>query len=278
MKLTHNNPLFYILAWLLAFIAYAAAMSAIDRLPRVNPKDTINVAIPPLVQTLLAGGDRYLAGNIAVFRALVVSTANLDKKSYAVLAKIQTDAARMNPAHEDNYYISQAILPWAGEVKADLFIQKAATDSRAWDFYPAFFLGFDRYYFLKDPVAGAKAIEAAADRSPDNRQAFINMAVKWYELGDDPRVAIGLISAMSKGTRDKEMKLHLENRVKRLSGLAELRDAAKLYNEKTGKSLVSLQELVSLGLLAKLPADPQGSGYTLDAKGIPIFAKPAPEK
>jgi hypothetical protein len=262
-----------------AVVFYGLAIKELDHVPRPAEKDLLSVAIPAPVQVVLSGGDRFLAANTAVFRALVVGTGQLDAETYRILGRVQSDAAQLNPLHEDNYYISQAILPWNGEVEADLIVQKAATETRTWDPLPPFFLGFDQYYFLKDPRAGAKSVEIAARRSPPaNRDYLTTTAAHWYEKGDDPRVAIGMIKAMVASTRDKDLKKHLELRIDRLQGLASLRDMVTEFAEKKGRPPKRLDELIEAGLIVKLPVDPLGQGYTLDAKGVPIIAQPKSAK
>jgi hypothetical protein len=258
---------------------YVFTVKVLDNVARPSDKEQLSVAIPPMVQVALAGGDRYLAANFAVFRAMVVGTDKLDQETYEVLGRVQVDATHLNPAHEDNYYISQAILPWNGEIEADMEIQQAATDSRPWDAMPPFFLGFDKFYFLKDPAGGAENVRIAAERSPTgNREILLAMAARWYERGDDPRVAIGMIKAMAESTRDKELKKHLQLRILRLQGLALLRDTAKVFVEKNGHPPKQLDELIGPGLLANLPKDPLGQGYLLDSKGMPTVARPSPAK
>ncbi len=266
-------------AWIavaVATVVYLASVAVVDRLPRPDKKELLRVAIPAPLQVLLAGGDRYLAANIAVFRALIAGTGQLDEETYNTLARVQMDAARLNPAHEDNYYIAQAILPWHGHVEADVVIQRAATGSRVWDAMPPFFLGFDQFYFLRNPVEGARSIELAARRSPpENRGYFTALAARWSEKGDDPRVAINMIRAMAENTRDREIKSHLEARIERLQGLALLQDAAHKFRAQHGRPPVRLDELVGPGLLVALPVDPLGQGFTLDASGVPIVVPPS---
>ncbi|MES2352967.1 MAG: hypothetical protein V4568_00990 [Pseudomonadota bacterium] len=258
-------------------LAYAVMANVLDRLPRPKEQDSLRTAIPPSIQIFLAGGDRYLAANVAVFRALIVGTESMDADGYRILGRVQYDAARLNPYHEDNYYISQAILPWNGQLDVDLFIQEQATKNRTWDSLPPFFLGFDHYYFLHDPVAGAQKLQAAAlHASGDNRDALNAMAARWYEKGDDLQVAANVTTALIKSTRDKEMKRHLEMRLTRVHGLMKLREAAKTFSEKYKRAVQDLNELIGPGLLAALPVDPLGQGYELDANGVPMFASSKP--
>lgn len=268
---------------LLAIIGYGFISYFLDRLPRKNDQDLLTIRVPPKLQIILAGGDRYLAANLAAYRAVVVGNGQLDPKTYEILANVQKDASLLNPAHEDNYYLAQAILPWNNQVEADILIQRAASQAREWDTLPAFFYAFDQYYFLRDPVAGAKTLKWAAERAPENdRVPLMSMAARWSEKGDDPREAIKLVTAMMDGTRDKELKRNLHTRIARLAGLATLRDAARQFEQNNGRPLASLDELTRQGLLAELPQDPLGDGYNIDKSGLPIIAKarpkPAPSK
>ena len=273
---------FGLVPWAVLTVAaaiYAATVHSLESIPRPMQKELLAVAVPAPVQVLLAGGDRYLAANMAVFRALVVGTQQLDGETYEILGRVQSDAARLNPAHEDNYYISQAILPWNGQILADVFIQNEATEARPWDSLPPFFLGFDKYYFLHDPIAGARSMRIAAERSPPgNRGSLTLMAARWSEKGDDPRVAVGLLEAMARNTRDRDLKRNIEARIERMNGLAELRDAARKFSETTGRAPATLSDLLGPELLARLPEDPLGQGFAIDGKGVPVVATRPPAK
>lgn len=262
----------------LALIGYGAISHFLDKLPRKIDQDLLSISVPPRLQIILAGGDRFLAANLAVYRAVVVGNGQLDPKTYEILANIQQDASRLNPAHEDNYYLAQAMLPWNNQVEADIAIQRAASQAREWDTLPAFFYAFDQYYFLRDPVAGAKTLKWAAERAPSrDRDSLTSLAARWSEKGDEPREAIKLVTAMMEGTRDKELKKNLQLRITRLSGLASLRDAAKIYAQTNAKPLPSLDELIKQGLLTELPQDPLGDGFAVDKKGLPVIAKAVPK-
>lgn len=260
---------------LFALGAYVLGQQHSQPLPRPKASESIRVALPVTAQVLLAGGDRYLAANIGTFRAMMVGTENLDADGYRVLARVQQDAARLNPAQEDNYYIAQSILPWAGEVASTQDILRRATAARPHDFLPPFFLGFDYFYFDHEPATGANWIKLAANRSePQNREALLNIAGRWYEKGDDPHFAIQMIEGLMQSTRNAALKQYLGLRVQRLQGLLALREAAARFHATSGKPASRLDELVRAGFIAQLPADPLGQGYALDAKGQPILITP----
>jgi hypothetical protein len=273
-----NNQYLTWIVLLLALICYGMISYFLDKLPRKNDQDLLSISVPPKLQIILAGGDRYLAANLATYRAVVVGNGQLDPKTYEILGNIQKDAALLNPAHEDNYYLSQAMLPWNNQVEADISIQRAASQAREWDTLPAFFYAFDQYYFLRDPVAGAKTLKWAAERAPaSDRDSLTNLAARWSEKGDDPREAIKLVTVMMEGTRDKELKKNLQSRITRLTGLTTLRDAAKQFQQNNGRPLASLDELIKQSLIAELPQDPLGDGYAIDKNGLPVIAKAVPK-
>ena len=233
----------------------------------------MDVALPPALQLPLTLGDRYLAANIEVFRAMVLDVADPKKKYLDALAKVQQSASTLNPAHEDNYYIAQAILPWNGAVDANQYIQERAKDSRPWDFLPGFFAAFNNLYFYQDPQKAGEILYSVAGRQPKHKEAIIELAARWQEKGRDLDAAIQVVQAMEKQTRSPALKKNLQMRVERLQGLRDLREAAERYKKEFGHSPISFESLLATGMLLDIPNDPFGDGYTLDQNGVPVIMK-----
>lgn len=273
------------IVWLLALIGvivlYGWAVQSIGMRPRPVEPESFAVALPPELQVGLSLGDRYLAANISSFRAIVLNTNRPDATTMHVLAKVQRGVSILNPAHEDNYYTAQALLPWAGEVDDNAFIQQRAMDSRTWDWLPGFFYAFNFYYFKQDYVKAGEVLAETAQRDPQNREALLAVAARWQEKGKDLDAAISFVQGMYAANKNKQLKQTLLQRLDRLKGLKALREAAALYKQKYGQPVSSLSDLVKAGLLTRLPEDPFGMGYTLDASGVPVIRKtqaPRPEK
>ncbi|MCB1942779.1 MAG: hypothetical protein KDI53_12195, partial [Candidatus Accumulibacter sp.] len=142
---------FGVLMALLGGVVYATVQPSLYARPRPPVSPEMEVAMPRFVQVLMAAGDRYLAANLDVFRALVVSAARMAADNYRILSIVQSDAGWLNPAHEDNYYLAAAILPWAGEISATQYILRMATEARPFDSGPPFFYAFNEMHFLKNP-------------------------------------------------------------------------------------------------------------------------------
>lgn len=260
-------------ALILSVVVYVMGIRQAEHSRRVSPPEQMRIALPAELQVFMAMGDRYLAANLEVFRALVLSIEKTDPDSLKVLAEVQKGVSRLNPAHEDNYYIGQAILPWVGFVEPAQFIVSRAADSRPWDFLPGFFYAFNRYYFEHKPQEASNILISVAGRLP-RKEGVLELAAKWQEKGEDPQAALAVIRAMQQDTRDAKLKRILQMRIDRLEGLIVIREAAVRYEKRTGLRLNDLHELLKSGDLKEAPQDPTGLGYTLNEKGQPVLYFP----
>jgi len=233
--------------------------------PKYWGESRMSVAMPAPAQVLLSGGDRYLAANAGVWRALMVGIDQLPPETLKALAMTQVDVSFLNPAHEDNYYTATAILPWEGEVERAQTILKRAIEARPHDAYPPFYYGFNQLHFRGDARGAAEALRAAALRVRDDgmRQALTVLAAQWTEKGEDLPMAIATIATMAERSKDKSLRAYLMARVQRLEGLLALRQAASRYLDKRGQFPASLAALVDSGELDAIPSDPLGGGYSI---------------
>ncbi|WP_313952226.1 hypothetical protein [Accumulibacter sp.] len=262
------------LAAIVSTFTYGLAQQRLSALSRPASAPELLISLPRFAQVLLAGGDRYLAANLAGFRVLVADTSRMSAADYAVQAKLQRDIAWFNPLHEDNYYIAAAILPWNGQVDAAQYVLRKASDARTFDWYPLFHYGFLFYHFHKDPAAGAKWLLEAVPRARNQQDewALQNLAAMWIEKGYRTANAAGMVEGMAANSPKGAFRNYLQVRAQRLRDLAALQDAVTLYRERYGKGVEKLDDLVRGGVIAALPEDPLGVGFALDASGWPILS------
>lgn len=253
------------------FAVYAYSVQPLYTRPRQSVAVEMQVAVPRFVQVIMAAGDRYLAANLAGFRTLVASTANMGPDNYRIQALVQTDAAWFNPAHEDNYYLAAALLPWNGQLDAAQTILGAATRARPFDWLPPFYYGFNLLHFLKRPAEGAEWVRLAAEHADDEMQTLQlqQMAANWVAKGEDLGLAIRLLRAMARQTKHKPFAAFLEKRAIRLENLLVLEQAVETYRQRMGVPPRMAQQLLSEGVIVRLPQDPFGGRYGLDANGRP---------
>jgi hypothetical protein len=252
---------------------YGYAIHGLNQQPRSTTSQEMQISLPRFIQVSIAMGDQHLAANLAVFRALIASTEMMTADNYAIQAQIQTDAAWLNPRHEDNYYIAAAILPWNKELMASQEILQQASNTRPFDWQPAFYHAFNDYYFNKNPAGAAKQLLEIRNRAtdPNDKMALQHVAVLWLEKGYRANDAARVINAIAQQSNSKEFKRYLEARAERLNMLQKLRDAAKTFRLQSGKNPQQLNDLLRAGLITSIPQDPFNFGFDLDSQGEPIL-------
>lgn len=258
----------------LAVLLYALAVRQLDGMPRPQAAEGLKVRMPVLLQVLQAGGDRYLAADLAVIRSITVGAEVTDSETLRVQAALAEDASLLNPRHEDNYYMAAAMLPWQGHVDAGQTALLRAAESRPWDMWPAFFYAFNASYFRHDYALAAQWAEQAASRTVEpNASALRAMAAKWHEREGDPQQGIEMIERIKTITHSPRSLALMDARIARLQGLQALREAAQTFTATQARPPARLEDLIQAGLLAELPQDPLNIGYTLDAQGVPQLAQ-----
>ncbi len=224
---------------------------------------TAQVVIAAPVQVLLFGGDRYLAANIEAIRAAALGIEN-NKLRVNYRLRSHHTVSELNPCHEDNYYMGNALLTWGGLEEQGNIILKRASECRFWDELPPFLYGFNQYFFYRNLKSAQHYLEIAARRSSKNTAVFRKLSVMLaVEQIDDTQMAVNFLREQTEKAADPKLKKMLEKRLRRLQGLLILRRAQKKYTAKFGKPLNSPDTLLKSGILEKLPQDPLGIGYEL---------------
>ncbi|HPB91197.1 MAG TPA: hypothetical protein PK372_05570 [Rugosibacter sp.] len=267
-------------AALLCAAMFFASVQYLKTAPRQTVNVEMQVALPLFVQVFMAAGDRYLAADVAAIRALVVATEKMQAEDYAVLAKVQGDVSWLNPAHEDNYYIAAAILPWVGQLDAAQNVLYRASQARPFDYQPAFYYAFNLLHFKGDAAGASLALREAAERLPegDNRVQMQNLAAIWLDKTEDTELAIRVVDVMAKQAKRPDFRRYLEQRVVRLKNLQKLRVAAASYQSRTGRAPTTLDELARAGLIAAVPADPFGFGFAIAKNGQIVLRNSPPRR
>ena len=222
------------------------------------------VVIAAPLQLLLTGGDRFLAADIESVRSIVTAADSGEavESNLSFAIRTRKEVARLNPCHEDNYYLSNALLTWGGAAQEGNEILQRASNCRGWDEFPAFFLGFNLFYFSHD-IQGARIwLEKAAERSPDNAASFRKLGIM-LAAGEikDNEAALAFLQNERQKTGDAKLQQMLDRRIGRLQGLMLLRNATHTYEARFHKPLDNPNALIESGLLNAFPSDPMRIGY-----------------
>ena len=276
-SLRHNHSVWLLYAlFLIAWLGYATSVSRLEKIHRPDVVHEMHVALPLFMQVLMSGGDRFLASNISVFRALIVNTENQDPSRFITQGRVQQDAAWLNPAHEDNYYLAAAALAWNGQLGASQEILNQANDARPYDMLPPFFMAFNEYHFRDNPVSGAEWLKVAAIHatSEADRLALHRLAAYWTMKGKDRLQAIKILEMMAAQSRYSSLKHQINMRADQVRNLAMLDEKIQAYEVKHHRHPSDIQTLIQDGFLKSIPSDPLNMVYFIDEEGIAQVTRP----
>ncbi len=227
----------------------------------ITPQVEGRVVITAPVLLVLFGGDRFFAANLETMR-LAATGLDSGQVDLEYLIRAQKEVVRLNACHEDNYYLANALLAWGGAVEEGEMVLRSAMGCRFWDEWPAFFYGFNRFFFQRDIPGAVPALEEAAKRATGNAAGFRKLAVMiQVEQIADERLALEFLNRERDQARDPKLKDMLAKRAVRLSGLVQLREAQRVYEKRNGMPLREPQQLIDSGLLKAFPEDPLRLGY-----------------
>jgi hypothetical protein len=240
------------LYWLFVFQQGQATIPTVER--------PAQIVITEPIQVFMYAGDRFLAANIESVRATAASATETENNHFR--RRAHTVVSRLNPCHEDNYWVGNASLTWGGEEGLGLELLGNALRCRFWDEWPAFFYGFNQNFFFHNIPEATRVLELAAQRSSANAAVFRNFSIMLAagEI-DDTRAALKMLKREHDQADDPKLRKMLNKRVVRLSGLLTLRDAQIAFETRFNRPLTQPQELLDSGVLEGYPEDPLGLGY-----------------
>lgn len=220
------------------------------------------VVVPASLLTILHGGDRFLAADLEIIR---LSATGMDDRGVdtGFLIRAQREITRLNPCHEDNYYLANGLLTWGGAVEQGNEVLRAAIQCRFWDEIPPFFYGMNLSFFQRKNEEAARVLEIGAARSAQNAVTMRKLAIMLRtEQFADERLALNYLVQQRDSATDPKLRDMLDKRVIRLQGLIYLREAQRRYEAEQGP-LTDLQQLITQGIVAEVPTDPLRLGYEM---------------
>ncbi|MCB6184080.1 hypothetical protein LIN78_11035 [Leeia sp. TBRC 13508] len=226
-----------------------------------------DVVLPAPASIFLAGGDSHLAGNLLFMRVLVSSTQQMAPETRSAVMELQKQVSVLLPAHEDNYYVAEATLPWMGYVDQTQQILLNAAEARKKDPFPYFYAGFNLQQFKDDYLGAAKLVEKAAVAAPQFKVALQVIAAKWYARTPTPEVAEKALDLLISQAGDPEFKKYLEQQKARNQLVVKLTQSIATYQQRVGHLPTSWDDLMTQQLIEHEPMDPLGARFVIDERG-----------
>ena len=127
----------------------------------------------------------------------------------------------------------------------------------------SFFLGYDYFYELHDPVSAAKYFRDAS-LLPEAPDWLAGLAVRMAAEANDLEAAVEFLQRLYLQATDDQMKEGIAHRIREATAERDLRvleQGVGTYHSRTGKLPKTLDELVLSGILTTVPPDPFGGVY-----------------
>jgi hypothetical protein len=135
-------------------------------------------------------------------------------------------------------------------------------------------MGFNAYYFLKQPGEAGKIFLEAA-KTPNAPSYLSILGARLAQKGGETETAIVIMKSM---LADKEPEepgyADMVDRLNALEGVRVIEQAAKRFEAVMNRKPSSLTELINAGTLKELPPNPYNLDYCMDTAGSIFFDKP----
>jgi hypothetical protein len=258
----------------LVLAGYVLAFPAFERQRApVKKVQARGLILPPPVMKLLSLEFRTITADFLFARASQYFGGKIGQREPASAADMQwlyrnllviTD---LDPYFEDPYYFGNALFTWdAGMYNEANTLLKKATEARTWDWQFPFFLGFNKFYFQNDRNGGADYLLIASKR-PGAWPGLPTLAARLYSDTGRTESAIAFLIQFWENANDPKIKKSYEVRIDALKRILFLERAVSRYRQVSGRNPVSLEVLVSSGVIREIPKDPYGGRFYLDKDG-----------
>ena len=130
-----------------------------------------------------------------------------------------------------------------------------------------FYVGYDYFYELHDPVMGARYFRIASVL-PGAPDYLPRLAARMTVEVGDPQAALEFLQRLYQQTEDEQVRQGLARRMKEVIAERDIRfleEGVRRYAARYGKLPVKLEDLVTGGIVLRIPEEPFGGIYELQA-------------
>lgn len=248
------------------------AADAMKEIPQ-DAADTF--VIPSPILKIMALEFRGLASDILFLKSLAFIGGTQQRKEptrvkeweWNWYIKVLNASTDLDPYFLDPYYYANAFLTWdAGRVEEANRLLEKGSRYRDWDWMLPFFIGFNKFYFLKDDSESAEFLMEAS-RRPGGDPMLASIAARLAYKEKRTETAIYFLEQTAKNTEDRNIKDRFETRIQALKSILFLDNAVAEFKKKYGKIPTNIEALVNKNIISQLPRDPYGGTYYLAEGG-----------
>ena len=201
--------------------------------------------VPPILQEIALGYLRQLGGEIQFVKAAVFSGGGIslrDNLEYGPpLAGRLTAAAQLHPHFIDTYYLAQAVLPYIHDDLAEAAnrIHARGLAARPDQFVLPFFIGFNHFYYLKEPAQAANYLRQAVE-IPGAPFWFGHLAATLAGEGGDIYGGLVWLRAMLAAEEDEHLRERYQHSIAMFERAVTVQEAVTAYHAERGEYPESL--------------------------------------
>jgi hypothetical protein len=267
--------LLFILVIALCSLHFFALGKAADAVGTLSKSEDIAFVLPAPILKITTLEFDGLASDFMFLKATTFLGSTFERKErpqvkeweWRWLDNVLNASAVLDPYFFDPYYFANAHLTWEGGLVSETnqLLEKGSR-YRDWDWRLPFYLGFNNFYFLREDDKASKFLMEAY-RRPGGSPMLASLASRLaYKEGRTDN-AIIFLEEIARRTEDKELKEYYEKRLEALRGIALLEKAVGNYRKKFRRTPRSLEELTAKGIIGKIPKEPYGGLYYVEADG-----------
>jgi tetratricopeptide (TPR) repeat protein len=186
---------------------------------------------------------------------------------YQWLADLCNAVTDLDPQAQHVYLFAGVMLPWeADRIDDGIAMLEKGTRNIPDSWHLWYMLGFS-YYFFKDDLAAASRALSTAVRLPDTPELVSRMLATLYAAHHGSEDALAFLTAMEGDDLNADMRSAIHERVLEMAltrDIDALEAAINTYESRFFSKPFSLTDLVSFGILARIPTEPFGGEYGLD--------------
>lgn len=172
----------------------------------------------------------------------------------------------LDPQFAYAYQVAGTILGvWAQRPQESVAILKKGMRENPDVWQMPFFLGYEYYYELHDPATASQYLRIAA-ALPGSPEYLPRLAARMTVEAGDPEAALEFLQRLHQQIRDERLREVLVQRMKEVVVERDIRfleEGVRRYQRRYGRLPSKLNDLVTRGIIVRIPEEPLGGSYVL---------------
>ena len=222
--------------------------------------------IPPahILKRVALGYDRLVSDFYWLLAIQYYGEEKNARENYRWLYPLMDLVTQMDPKFLYAYKFAGVAIPYdaASARNANKILEKGMREApQNWQF--PFYMGFNYYTYMNDYEGAARYISSAS-QLPGAPPFLAGLASRLYAEAGRPELAIEFLIEIYNSLEDELLKRELERRIKEAvveRDLNLLNEAVARFRSIKGRPPESLSELVTAGIIKRIPPEPFGGRY-----------------